>query len=255
MASDCPVDSTVSDGVSELRQNDVRVWFAELDQPDVVLHCPSETISPDERLRAMRFRFPHDQRRFIVARAILRTILGRYLEIDPRQVSFQYGQYGKPALAQPHNTQLQFNISHSAGAALFAVAPGRQVGADLEYIRPLTDLTSLANDCFSTSEIAALSELPEREKLRAFFDGWTRKEAFLKATGLGLSLSTKVFEVSLSPGEGPRELRLFEGARDRDEWSLVSLVPRAECSAAVVAEGRDCRITFAEWATPQQWLG
>ncbi len=191
-----PIERSAGHPSLDLGQGDVRVWFAELDQPEEIVRLLSDTIDPEEYRRAMRFRFQHDRRRFIVARAILRKLLALYLAIEPRQVSFQYGPFGKPFLTQHSGEKVQFNLSHSDNGALFVMANDRKVGIDLELVRPLFDMPGLASNCFTASENAALTALPEQYRLRTFFDVWTRKEAFLKATGSGLSLSTTSIEVS-----------------------------------------------------------
>lgn len=248
MLTDCPIERSASGRAPALSGDEVHVWFAELDHPDAVVQGLGETLCPEECRRANRFRFKHDRQRFVVGRAVLRTILGRYLEIKPQEVSFEYGQFGKPSLAEELEvSKLQFNVSHSGSGALYAVAKSRKIGVDLEFLRPLAEMRTLAEEYFSISENAALEALPEPQRLRGFFDGWTRKEAFLKATGYGLSLSTKASEASLAPGVGPRELRVLESPHNQTGWTLVSLAPRPECSAAVVVEGQDCRVNFAEW--------
>lgn len=242
------IEVGTSGGTPDLAQDEVQVWFADLDPLDAVVQRMSKTICPEEYQRAMNFRFQHDRRRFIVAHAILRRILGFYLNIAPQQISFRRGQFGKLSLAEGlEESQLQFNMSHSGSGALYAMAKGRKVGADLELIRPLPDMRSLAKDCFSNSENAVLDALPEPDRLRGFFDGWTRKEAFLKATGYGLSLSTTAVEVSLAPGAGARELKVLDSQHTQTGWMLVSLALSPEYSAAVVIEGRHCRLRFAEW--------
>jgi 4'-phosphopantetheinyl transferase len=252
------MERSASASPPELEPGEVAVWFAELDQPDAVVQRLSETICPEEHQRAMRFRFEHDRRRFVVSRAILRNILAFYLEIEPQQVAFQYGQFGKPSLAgELEESGLQFSVSHSGSGALYGVAEGRRVGVDLEWMRPLGDMRNVAKDCFSVSENIALGNLPEREMLRGFYDGWTRKEAFLKATGCGLSLSPKACEVSLAPGAGWRELKVLESPHNQVLWMLISLTPHPQYSAAVVVEGPECRVRFAEWvvATHRNYLG
>jgi 4'-phosphopantetheinyl transferase len=230
---------------SAVSRGEVQVWFTELDQPDAVVRRLEEVLCPDEQRRAMQFRFQRDRQRFIVARAVLRDLLGRYLGTQPRNILFQYGEFGKPSLAGGlEASQLQFNVSHSGNGALYAVGQGWKVGADVEFIRPFADMHNVAYECFSADENAALISLPECDQLRAFFDGWTRKEAYLKAEGYGLSCSTRAFEVSLAPGTGPRALTLFH--QDRP-WTLISLAPRPEFSAAVVVEGPEPRVRFTEW--------
>jgi 4'-phosphopantetheinyl transferase len=213
-------------------------------------------ISSDEYERSARFHFQRDRHRWIVARATLRQILSGYLECKPRDVSFSYGAFGKPALAgSVADRELRFNLAHSGGYALFAVTYGRNIGVDLELVRPLRDLTNLALSTFSAFEKAAWEALPEGERLRGFFDGWTRKEAYLKATGNGLTDALDAFDVSLEPGPGLRELNIRARLLNETRWMLVSLAPHSEYSAAVVVEGCDCHVTCAEFTADRLGKG
>jgi 4'-phosphopantetheinyl transferase len=131
---------------------------------------------------------------------------------------------------------------------MFAFAGGREIGVDLECVRSFSDLSGLAESCFTTAENAALAAIPEDERLRAFFAGWTRKEAFLKATGKGLSLPLQAFSVSLAPGSGWRELTIHGERGVGPDWTLVSVAPpRPEFSAALVVEGREGCLTTSKW--------
>jgi 4'-phosphopantetheinyl transferase len=236
----------------ELRAGSVHVWFARLDRPDVVVSQLFRTLSSDEQQRSARFQFARDRTRFILASAGLRGILALYLGGDPQRFSFRFGPFGKPALAGDcERSGLRFNMSHSGNGALYAVAPGREVGIDLEVVRPLPDMMSLAETCFSPLEMAAFRAMPERQRLHGFFAGWTRKEAFLKASGQGLSLSLKSFEVSLAPGIGPQPMTVHSTPQAGRAWTLISLPPPGpEYSAALVIEERDWQVTCFEWQVP-----
>jgi 4'-phosphopantetheinyl transferase len=235
--------------VPELAGGRVHVWFAKLDHGGAVVSQLGGYLSADERVRAMQFQFERDRNRYIVARSILRQILATYVGDEPLKLSFTYGPFGKPALRGSFaDTQLEFNVSHSAGWGMFAVAAGREIGVDLEWIRPLGDLAGLVESCFTAAENAAFAPVPEDEKLCAFFDGWTRKEAFLKATGKGMSFPLKAFSVSLAPGSGWRELTIHEERGLSPEWTLIAVAPPSpELSAALVVEGRECCLTTSQW--------
>jgi 4'-phosphopantetheinyl transferase len=236
------------------------VWFAGLDCSDAEVNRSAHILTDDESQRAARFHHERDRRRFIIARAVLREILGFCLGVGPRRLSFRCGQFGKPMLAgEFEQSEIRFNMSHSGGGALYAVSLGREVGVDLELIRPLADMSSLAQSCFSAAENLTLQALLGRERLRGFFDGWTRKEAFLKATGHGLSFSLQAFEVSLAPGVGRRALTLHHNGENEPAWTLVSLAPLPDYAAALVVHGQDCSIACAEWlvepaASPDHFL-
>ena len=154
-------------------------------------------LSDDERERAARFHFARDRDRFVAGRGQLRETLGALLKVPPAAVEFAYGPQGKPALA--HETDLRFNLSHSQDWALLAMTVGCEVGVDLEFMRPDLNPLEVAPSVFSPEECAVLENLPESERLAAFYGYWTRKEAFIKALGLGFARDTREFTVNLEP--------------------------------------------------------
>lgn len=236
-----------------LGRDDVHVWRATLDdtrsQIDRFLH----TLAADERMRAERFYFPRDRERFIVARGVQRDILGLYSNSAPECVSFNYSAHGKPNLAcESGGATIRFNISHSHRVALYAVTRAREVGIDLEFIRSDLELEQIAERFFSHREIATLLALPADLRESAFFRCWTRKEAYIKAKGEGLSLPLDQFEVSLTPGESAA---LLSTQRDPDEaqrWSLQELTPAPGYAAAIAVEGHSWRLACWDWQTPTQ---
>ncbi|MEH2323380.1 MAG: 4'-phosphopantetheinyl transferase HetI [Nostoc sp.] len=212
-----------------LLQDEIHVWRIELDQPELQLQNLAATLSSDEITRAERFYFHEHRQRFIAGRGIVRTILGRYLGIQPLQVQFNYQHRGKPVLADTFaDSGLEFNLSHSQGLGLCAVNCTRQIGVDLEYIRPMSDLEALAKRFFLPREYEMLRSLSPNQQQEVFFRYWTCKEAYLKATGDGLSQLEQV-EVSLTPTE-PAKLQISE------DWSLFELVPANNYVAAVAVE-------------------
>jgi 4'-phosphopantetheinyl transferase len=199
----------------------------------------AQTLTTDEQQRASRFRFETDRRHFIVARGVLRSVLGRYLNLNPEQVPLGYTAFGKPILAeplQPYN--LQFNLAHSGGLALYAFCPDHPVGIDLERIRPDFATLDIAQRFFAPGEIAALQALPPAMQTQAFFACWTRKEAYLKAKGSGLSVPLDSFEVSLAPGEPATLLKNRDDPQKPQRWSLRALNPGPGYAAALAVEGR-----------------
>ena len=173
-----------------------------LDQTQSQIQSFLHTLAADEQARAERFHFERDREHFIVARGVLRAILGRYLNRAPERLSFCYGAHGKPALAGEAGADaIRFNVSHSHGVALYAVTRGREVGIDLERIRFDLAVLEIAERFFSRREVATLRTLPTEAQRQAFFRCWTRKEAYIKARGEGLSLPLDQFDVSLAPGE------------------------------------------------------
>ncbi len=208
-----------------LLPDEIHLWRIELDQPETQLQHLRETLSSDEIARAERFYFPKHQQHFVAGRGILRTIIGRYLDIQPLQVQFNYQQRGKPVLADTFaDSRVAFNLSHSQGLGLCAVNCS-QIGVDLEYIRPMSDLEALAKRFFLPREYEMLRSLSPNQQQEVFFRYWTCKEAYLKATGDGLSQLEQI-EVSLTPTE-PAKLQITE------DWSLFELVPANNYVAAV----------------------
>jgi 4'-phosphopantetheinyl transferase len=186
---------------------DVHIWSVSLEQPVARTHQLRQLLSNDKQDRAEHFHFERDRRRSIVVHGTLRTILGRYLDIESGRLQFHCGPHGKPYLMQElDHCVLQFNLAHSNEIAVYAFTCGRQVGIDVEYIRPIPDVEQIAVRFFSVGENAALCALPESLRLEAFFNCWTRKEAYIKAIGDGLSHPLNQFQVSLAPGEAARLL-------------------------------------------------
>jgi len=193
--------------------------------------------------RARRFHFQRDSERFIVTRGLLRCILGRYLGIEPGRLRFVYNSYGKPALATASDEgALCFNLSHSGGLALYAVARGRQVGIDLERIRAVPEIEQIAQRFFSSREYAAFRSLAAGLRQEAFYSCWTRKEAYIKARGQGLSLPLDQFDVSLVPGEPARLLDVRGDSQDGHHWLLRELEPGPGYVAALAVEGHGWKL-------------
>jgi 4'-phosphopantetheinyl transferase len=168
-----------------LRADDVDIWRAALDeQPDDVVRALQALLSRDETERAAGFFFERDRQRFVVARGILRMLLGRYLSCRPDEVVFSYGPNGKPALDP--ETGLYFNVAHSEGLALYAFTRVGEVGIDVERMRDLPDWEQVAESAFSSHELAQLRACPPDQRRDEFFRAWARQEAVLKALGTGL---------------------------------------------------------------------
>ncbi len=232
-----------------LSSNDIHVWRASLDQQPSRFNLLAQTLSADEKIRAERFYFEQDRKRFIVGRGLLRNILGRYLGIEPGQLRFCYGPGGKPALAETHSdSTLRFNLSHSQGLALYAISRVREIGIDLEHIRPICEAEQIAERFFSDREKAVFRALPSSQKQAAFFNCWTRKEAYLKAIGDGLALPLEQLDVSLSPGEPARLLNIKGDRCAATHWSLQELSPAPGYVAALAVEGHGWRLTRWQWS-------
>ncbi len=226
----------------------IHVWYASLDRPATHVKRFRQMLTPDEQDRADHFHFRCDRSRWIVARGLLRTILARYLNTDPREIRFAYGARGKPALAADHgDPSLTFNLSHTDDLAAYAIGRVTEIGVDVERIRPLPELEQIAECFFSHVEHAALMELPVSSRGVGFFNCWTRKEAYIKATGDGLAHPLDCFDVSLAPDE-PATLLHVDGAPwQASEWSLMALTPAPDVSGALAVRGTTQTVTCRWW--------
>lgn len=204
---------------AELGKRDVHVWATELDAGPAVVDSYLRLLSPDEIARARRFRFDRDRDRYVVGRGWLRALLASYLGVEPSSLRFSYSRYGKPDLLQP-SRPLSFNLSHSGGFAVGAVCPGAEIGVDVELLQPEPARERVPEHFFSPDEVRTLRSLPEAQQSEAFFRCWTRKEAFIKARGDGMSLALDSFDVTLRAEDSPRLLRTAWDAGEAACWTL-----------------------------------
>ena len=169
--------------------------------------------------------------------------MGRYLRRSPADVAFQYGTHGKPALAKESGrADVRFNVSHSGDMAVYGIILGREVGVDIEYVRYDFPCREISGRFFSPREVNMLEEVPAPLQREAFFQCWTRKEAYIKARGLGLSLPLNSFDVSLKPSEPPALLESREEGQAASDWDMSSWKPGPGYLAAVIVEGQDCAV-------------
>lgn len=226
-------------------RDEVHVWRASLDRDDSEVERLGAALTPDERERAQRFHFERDRRRFVIARGVLREILGRCCGLAPARIRFAYNEYGKPSL-QEDASGLRFNVSHSAGAALYACTLGREVGVDIELLRDDFASFEVAERFFSRTEVLSLGSLPAQLRTEGFFNCWTRKEAYIKALGEGLSHPLDSFSVSLVPGE-PARLISTDKIQPEVRWSIVDLKPFPGYAAALAIRGKNPEIQCWDW--------
>lgn len=228
----------------QLHTDAIDIWLVGLEQSDAVRAKLWPLLNDEEQARAKRFYFDIHRHHFIVGRGLLRILLGRYLEVAPEKIVFAYGDHGKPYLP---NTTLNFNISHSYEMALLAFTQGRELGVDIEQIRPLEDAAAIARMNFSAKEVAEYTAVPDDQKPLAFYNCWTRKEAFIKAIGEGLSCPLDSFDVTLVPGE-PAELLQVKGSLDEArKWQLHTLNPVERYVGAIIATGQDWHLNCRQW--------
>lgn len=231
-----------------LSSNDIHIWCADLDLPNLRVEELARILSADELARANKFHFDEHRKRFIVRRGILRTLLGSYLDIEPNQLQFDYNSRGKPALKKSGGgDRLRFNLSDSQGMALYAVTRDRDLGVDLEHIRPMKDAEQLVKRFFSDREYAEFSQLDRERQEVTFFTCWTRKEAYIKAIGEGLSLPLDRFEISISPEEPAKLLSIQGDAQLAEGWLLQDLKPASGYAAALAVAGFGFNISCWQW--------
>lgn len=231
-----------------LASDEVHVWRGELDRSSSYVQSLLRTLTADERSRAERLYFQNDRERFIVARGILRAILSRYLDTEPSRLRFCYTDYGKPAVVKEFGgDEVCFNVSHSHGLALFAVTRGRELGVDLEWRRSGLVNDQIAEQFFSAQEIRVLHSLPRNIQDQAFFNCWTRKEAYIKAKGEGFSMPLDRFSVSLAPGEPAVLMSTEADPQEAARWSLRELFPAPGFVAAVAVKGDGWQLKCWQW--------
>lgn len=215
----------------EIDGRSVHVWSVRTEASEAVAARFDRVLAPDERGRAARFPFNHLRHSFVIARGALRTLLGRYLNISPASIQFKYGSKGKPALLMP--ASLNFNASHSGGLAVFAFTCCCEVGVDVEQIRVMQDTQNIADRSFCSEESAELMSLPANHRERAFFLCWTRKEAYIKAIGDGLSAPLNGFRVTVQPSEPVRFMHIEHDTNAAKEWTLHDLRLASNYAAAL----------------------
>ncbi len=215
-----------------LADRDIHVWECDLTATDDRRDTCVDLLSGDERDRAGRFRFDDDRMRWVASRAALRCVLSRYLDKTPGQIDFYYGANGKPELKR-NSGGLHFSLSHAADRALIAVTRSAPVGIDLEKLRELPDRDAIAAAQFSEGEQCQLRQTPAADRSRAFFSCWTRKEAVIKATGEGLAMPLKSFEVTVDPDQPPAVRSIEECYGAISDWTLLNIETAPEYIGAL----------------------
>lgn len=221
-----------------LAGDEIHVWRIDLDELGAAPGRFWGVLDAAELARAASYHFAQHRQRFVVARGALRHILGYYLGQAPAAVPLQVTSYGKPYVVHDATLPpLQFNLAHAQAIALLAITWQRRVGIDVEQVRDLPDGLSIAQHFFAAAEAQALHSLPAERQTQAFFDCWTRKEAFVKAVGEGLSYPLHRFTVSLQPHEPAPLLHVDDDPQANQHWTMITLQPAAGYTAALVAEG------------------
>ena len=232
-------------GTYALQDNEVHVWRATLSTAAPVLPALRAVLAPQERARADRFHFEADRARHTIGRALTRLLIGHSLGVDPRGLTFEYSRHDKPMLAGA--APLQFNVSHSGDVVLLALARSRELGVDVERIRADFTTTDIAERYFSAVECRDLATLAGEARHNAFFACWSRKEAYIKARGDGLTLALDSFDVAFLPGETPRLVATRHDPPAVARWSLRDLDVGPGYRGALVAERSDWTLALWDW--------
>ncbi len=231
-----------------LSEDKVHLWRANLVLPASRIRALESVISSDERARAARFVVDRARNRYIIARAVLRNILARYVSCGPEDLRFSYAEHGKPALEYPA-TSIEFNVSHSHDLALYALTSDHPVGVDLEYLfrRSTVDRLKIAHRFFSDREYNTLASLPRNRRDHAFLACWTRKEAFVKAIGQGLSCPLDQFDVTVDPDDTAELLATRWDPSDVARWTMASIDPGPDYVGALAVKGIGVRFDRWQW--------
>jgi 4'-phosphopantetheinyl transferase len=236
------------DGI--LPNDEVHVWQVELTAWEKEADSLLKLLNTEERKRAARFKFPDPHHQFVISRALLRQALGRYLRTEAGDVHFRTTANGKPELAESRD--LHFNLSHTDGVTVFAIARHRQVGVDVERIRADTNAMELAERFFSTKEVRWLRSQPASEIIPSFFSCWTAKEAYIKAQGEGLSLPLASFGVLpvLEGASSRLQLEVYDDPEESGRWSMWRLEVGPGLRGALAVEGERCSVRLGQWPSP-----
>jgi 4'-phosphopantetheinyl transferase len=230
-----------------LPQGEIHVWALKLNQPDASDKKYTSTLSVQELARADAFRTDKLRARYIFTHFGLRIILGLYLNREAKEIVYGYEPHGKPYILEPDADGLFFNLTYSQDLALIALVRGNSIGIDLEYCKVIPDVDQLVDRYFSSVEISQYFQSRPEDRINAFYRCWTRKEAFVKALGNGLSYPLNSFSVSLLPEEPARLIRLNSDATAPYRWQIIDLSPRKGYEAALAVEGDISRIVSRQW--------
>jgi len=244
----------------ELSPREVHLWTVRLESSESTFAPAFSWLSADEAERAGRFRFEKHRRAFVLGRAVLRALAANYLRIAPTDVSFTYGPKGKPALAgaawplSDTACSLRFNVSNSGDLAAYAFTLDCEIGVDVEHRRRMADIEAIARRFFAPAEVAELMGLAEADRPEGFFNCWTRKEAYIKAVGDGLSVPLNSFQVTLQPGVAARMVGLDGSAAAAERWTLHAFTPAPDYAGAIAYCDRPRPLTVQPLSTADELL-
>ena len=228
----------------QLGNKEVHCWYCSHDLNEDRIPVYKKLLSSNEVNKASKFKFVKDRNCYIISRGILRILLGKYLKKHPRDITFHYSKYGKPSLDS--NSMLKFNISHSGNTTVFGFINHLEIGVDVEKIKIDFDVLDLAKNFFSQGEIKSLESRPE-QLYKSFYRCWTRKEAFIKAKGSGLSFPLDSFTVSLDDDANAKLLETHWDVTEAAGWKFFSFIPLADYISAVAVESKEASILYRNW--------
>lgn len=236
----------------ELSESTIHIWSFPTRASHHVVATFERVLIPEEKDRAFRFRFYQLYTSFVIARGALRYLLGHYLNCDPTRVSLVYGPRGKPAVESP--SSLQFNMTHSGDLAVIALTLRREIGVDIERIRTLADMPQIANHFFCPEEAAEVMRAPHTERERAFFLCWTRKEAYIKATGDGFSAPLGSFRVTVDPAKPARFVYVQHNEIEAKSWTLHDLRVSVGYAAALAYRDQPRSLLLFSMVDPHEFI-
>ena len=231
----------------ELGESDVDLWKVSLDMPRNQIDELYYTLSGVEQRKADYFRFAEQRSSYIISYGILRKVLGAYLKMNPVELNFNYGKNGKPVLAGvPSDEMIHFNMSSSRNLTVIAISRYYEIGIDIEYIGDIPEIDRTANQFFSKAEADVFHALPVYEKTKAFYNCWTRKQAFLKAIGNGSLYPLKTFDVTLAPHEPAQLLRVKGKPQEASRWSIQAIMPETNYTGAIAVRNFNFQLKIYE---------
>jgi 4'-phosphopantetheinyl transferase len=226
----------------EIEDYQVHVWQAKVDNSSAHPNKFSSVLSTDEHEQANNFKFTADKQHFIFRRYQLRLILSKYLGCNPRELMFRYSEYKKPFIYMPELKEVKFNMSFSGDLMLVGVSRNNEIGIDIEKVRPVEDLENIATENFSILEVKSL--IRRKDKINTFFRIWTRKEAFIKATGNGMYLPLRSFCVNINPSGKPEHLAIFNHPMESGLWRTTELNTSDGYVASMAIKSNNFQITY-----------
>lgn len=225
-----------------LKPNQVDIWFVDKKKHLNKLSEYWTVLCDDERKKASQFRFVKDFNCSVIARGVLRTLLGKYLNTNPKNIEFEFGEFGKPQLKETN--RLEFNVSHAEDGIAIAFTQKNKIGVDVEYIKRPIEVATIAKQFFSENEVSSLFSVEKSNQQQAFYNCWTRKEAFIKALGDGLSFPLDQFSVSLTSTKEASLLETKWDKKEKENWFLKSFEPKKGYIGAFSVKGKVTDIQF-----------